>query len=45
MHIFCINYNVLLVVKVVGLPFALEIAILGSFWLCTALQASFFWYN
>jgi len=34
---FCINHNVLLVVRVVGLLFALEIAILGSFWLWTGL--------
>ena len=44
---FCINHNVLLVVRVVGLLFALEIAILGSFWLWTglALQTLTFWHN
>jgi len=33
----CINHTVLLVVRAVGLLFALEMAILGSFWLWTGL--------
>jgi len=44
---FCINHNVLLVVRVVGLLFALEMAILGSVWLWTGLtlQTLIFWHN
>jgi len=34
---FCINHNVSLVVRVVGLLFALAMAILGSVWLWTGL--------
>jgi len=44
---FCMNHNVLLMVRVVGLLIALEMAIWGSFWLWTglALQTLIFWHN
>jgi hypothetical protein len=44
---FCINHSVVLVVGVVGIPFALEMVILGSFWLWTglALQTLIFWHT
>jgi hypothetical protein len=44
---FCISHNVLLVVRIVGLLFAREMAVLGPFWLWTslALQTLIFWHN
>jgi hypothetical protein len=43
----CLNHNVLLEVRAVGLLFALKMAILGSVWLWTglALETLIFWHD